>query len=102
MKRDIMKVSMGIAVVMVLALFLSGNAFSEEKASLGESVTITGTVAAGSQIIDQDGQTYMLGETDKAQALSALIGTKVELKGTVLEKTGGKEISVTDYKVLTE
>ncbi len=44
----------------------------------------------------------MLGETDMAQALSALVGTKVELKGTVLEKTGGKEISVTDYKVLTE
>jgi len=102
MKRDIMKVSMGIAVVMVLALFLSGNAFSEEKACLDESMTITGTVGADSQIIDQDGQTYMLGETDKAQALSALVGAKVELKGTVLEKMGGKEISVTDYKVLTE
>ncbi|MBW1671742.1 MAG: hypothetical protein JRJ43_10515 [Deltaproteobacteria bacterium] len=102
MKKDIMKVSLGIAVVMILALFLSGNAFSEEKSCLGESMTITGTIAADSQIIDQDGQIYMLGETDKAQALSALVGTKVELKGTVLEKMGGKEISVTDYKVLTE
>lgn len=101
MKRDIMKVSLGIAVL-VLALFISGNAFSEEKVSLEESVTITGTVAAGSQIIGQDGQTYMLGETDKAQALSALVGTKVQLKGTVLEKEGSKEISVTEYLVLTE
>ena len=101
MKKDIMKVSLGIAVL-VLALFLSGNAFSEEKVSLEESVTITGTVAAGSQIIGQDGQTYMLGETDQTQALSALVGTKVQLKGTVLEKEGSKEISVTEYLVLTE
>ena len=101
MKKDIMKVSLGIAVL-VLALFLSGNAFSEEKVSLEESVTITGTVAAGSQIIGQDGQTYMLGETDQTKALSALVGTKVQLKGTVLEKQGSKEISVTEYLVLTE
>ncbi len=65
-------------------------------------MTITGTVAAGSQIIDQDGQTYMLGANDQAKALSALVGTKVQLKGTVLEKESGKEISVSEYQVLTK
>lgn len=101
MKEHGKELCLAIGVLVLVALF-SGIAFSSEKTATAENALITGTITQDNQIIDKDGQTYGLADTDKANELSAFVGTKVQIKGTVLEKEGKKMITISEYELLKE
>lgn len=74
--------------------FLSGVAISEE------GVLLIGTIAENNQLVDQDGQQFEIQDTEQGKALSALIGKKAQVKGTVMESEGKKIITITSYELI--
>lgn len=90
-----MKRKVFISLLMVIALvFAAGVALAEE------SVTIQGQVNEDNQLVDQDGNTYNIADTDAGQQVMDMVGEKVEVKGTVKEDMGEKEITVESFNVM--
>lgn len=79
---------------LVLVVFLCGTGFS------GEMMSITGTITADNQVVADDGQIYSVADTDNGKDLLQNVDKKVEIKGTVSEKEGMKEIMVESFKVV--
>jgi hypothetical protein len=88
------------------AMDMSGaDAQVEEAAPAPQSadMTIAGTINESNQLIDATGKAFELSEsTDEGLEVKALIGQKVELKGTVMEENGAQVIDVKAYKILGE
>jgi len=91
-KKSIIGIS--VLVVFLAALFV-GSVWA------AETMTIVGTVSDDGNIVAENGQTYQIGDNDKAAEVSEQSGKKVEVKGTVEEGTGGNQtIMIESYKVL--
>ena len=100
-----MKKTICLAVFGVfLAVMMSGIAFSADKKAaekdMGQEIMITGMVNNANQVVDKDGQAYQITPNKEGMELSSYVGMKVQIKGTVLEKDGKKQISVSDYEVI--
>ena len=101
-----MKRTICLAVFAVfLAVMISGVAFSADKkaagkAAMGQEIMITGLVNNANQVVDKDGQAYQIAPTKEGMELSSYVGMKVQIKGTVMEKDGKKQIQVSDYEVM--
>jgi hypothetical protein len=64
-------------------------------------ITVSGTINATNQLIDDKGQSFELSEnTEEGVEVKALVGHKVELKATVMESNGQQVLEVSDYKIL--
>jgi hypothetical protein len=105
MKRTICLVVCALFVVVTM----SGVAFSVDKApAMAEKATamqdqevlITGTINNANQIVDKDGQIFNVADTEEGKELLTHVGMKVQVKGTVLESEGKKEISVSAYEII--
>jgi hypothetical protein len=79
---------------LVLFVNLCGTGFSEDMTS------ITGTVTADNQLLGDDGQMYSVADDQSGQDLLQNVDKKVEVKGTVSEKEGMKQIMVKSFKVM--
>ena len=98
MKRTICMVVCALFVVVMM----SGVAFSAEKAvaKQAQEMMITGTINNANQIVDKDGQLFDVADTKEGKELVTHVGMKVQVKGTVLESEGKKQISVTAYEII--
>ncbi len=85
----------GLICLAMLAL-LSGIAIAAE-----ESI-IVGTITEDNQIVDQDGQAYMIKQNKQADDIIEFVGKKAQIKGTVLEADGKKTIEIVSYELIEE
>lgn len=93
MKRYIKVFSTGF-LVLILALFICGTGFSADK------MAISGKITAENQLVAEDGQIYNIADTASGNDLLQNIDKIVEVKGTVSEKDGKKELTVKSFKVV--
>ena len=68
-----------------------------------KSIELIGTVYNDSMFVDEDGETYLLTDTDKTAELSDLGGETIKVKATVMENDEGeREISIISYEVVQD
>ena len=79
---------------------MSGVAISAEKKTAEQEIMITGTVSDANQLVDQQGQIFSIADTKEGMELATHIGVKVQVKGTVMESEGQKQITVSAYEVI--
>jgi DNA/RNA endonuclease YhcR with UshA esterase domain len=84
-----------ISLLTVIALV-----FATGVAMAAEAVTIQGQVNEENQLVDQDGNVYAIADTEEGMKVMDMVGEKVEVKGTVQEDMGDKEITVESFSVL--
>ena len=98
MKRTICLVICALFVVVMM----SGVAFSAEKnvAKQGQEMMIKGSINNANQIVAKDGQIFDVADTQEGKELLSHVGMKVQVKGTVLENEGKKQISVSAYEII--
>lgn len=87
--------------VLFLTVCLCGLTIAKDLAA-GSEVTITGTINADNQLIDVEGQAFDLADTGKGMKVKAMIGKKIQIKGTVLENEGQKTVRISDYEIIKE
>lgn len=100
MKRTISIVVCTLFVVVMM----TGVAFSAEKgaAMQDQELMITGTINNANQIVDKDGQIFDVADNQQGKELVTHVGLKVQVKGTVMENEGKKQISVSAYEIIKE
>jgi hypothetical protein len=100
MKRTISIVVCALFVVVMM----TGVAFSAEKgaAMQEQELMISGTINNANQIVDKDGQIFDVADTQQGKELVTHVGLKVQVKGTVMESEGKKQISVSAYEIIKE
>jgi hypothetical protein len=98
MKRTICLVVYALFVV----IMMSGVAFSSEEsvAKQDQEMMMTGTINNANQIVDKDGQIFDVTDTKEGKELLTHVGMNVQVKGTVLESEGKKQISVSAYEIM--
>ena len=82
--------------VLIIMGFLSGTGLSQD------TVTITGIVSDGYQIVTDKGEIYEIGANEKGDELGDMVGEKVKVTGSVTEEDETKVIMVTKYEVIEE
>jgi hypothetical protein len=65
-------------------------------------VTLSGTINSSSQLVDDQGKAFELSNTDQGREVKSLIGKKVKITGTLMEKGDQKVIEVHEYKLLKQ
>jgi len=83
-------------LAMLIIAFLSGPTIS------ANSVTIVGRVNDDYQIVTDNDQLYHIGEGEKGDEVTELVGKKVKVAGMVEEVDEGKIIVVTSYEIIEE
>ena len=105
LKEDVMKrtVNLVICALFVVAM-MSGVALSAEKSAAiqAQEMMISGTINGTNQLVDKDGQIFDVADTQESKELLTHVGMKVQVKGTVLENGGKREISVSAYEIIKE
>ena len=100
MKRTICLVIFALFMVVMV----SGVALSAEKKAVEQGIEqgtmITGTINDTNQLVDKDGQAFGVADNEQGNELLTHVGEKVEVKGTVMESEGQKQIDVSAYKVI--
>ena len=84
-----------ISLLTVVALL-----FSAGLALAADTVTIQGQVNEENQLVDQDGNIYQIAETEEGMQVMDMVGEKVEVRGTVTEQEGAKEITVESFSIM--
>jgi len=102
-RENIMKRTICLVVcALFMVVMMSGVAISAEKKAAESEVIITGTINDANQLVDKEGQVFSIAVTKEGQEMITNVGQKVQVKGTVLESEGQKQISVSAYKVIKE
>jgi hypothetical protein len=81
---------------------MSGVAISAEKKAAEQEIMITGTIDDANNLVDKDGQLFSIADTKEGMELATHIGVKVQVKGTVMESEGEKQIKVSAYKLIKQ
>lgn len=84
-----------IAVLLILAVFTS-------TAMAGRVMTVNGTITDDYLLVDDNGEIYIVSESDKGDELLDNVGRRVTVTGDVEDSDDGPVIDVQGYKVLTE
>ena len=87
-----------LAIISLLAVFAL--VFATGVGLAADSVTIQGQVNQDNQLVDQDGTVYKIAETEEGMKVMDMVGEKVEVKGTVQEDMGEKQITIESFNVL--
>ena len=98
-----------LVCVLFVGVMMSGVAISADKAPAmaekgaamqDQEMMITGTINNANQIVDKDGQIFDVADTEQGKELMTHVGMNVQVKGTVLESEGKKQISVSAYEII--
>ncbi|WDN90539.1 hypothetical protein BuS5_03510 [Desulfosarcina sp. BuS5] len=90
-------------ICLAMIAFLSAVAIASEEAVIPpEEFVIVGTIMQDNQIVDQDGQSYVIKQIKEGDDIIELVGKKVQIKGTVLEADGKKTIEMVSYELVEE
>jgi len=95
MKKNMKKIFLGILII-GLSVILSGIAVA------GPEVSISGVINEDGQLVDDDGMAYDIAESEEGDQIMEMVGSKVTVKGTVMEAEGTKIITVTTFKIIEE
>ena len=79
---------------LILVFSICGTGYS------GDMTSISGKVTAENKLVTDDGQVYDIANTKGGESLLQNIDKTVEVKGTVSEKDGKKEITVNSFRVV--
>ncbi|NIS15112.1 MAG: hypothetical protein GWN96_02510 [candidate division Zixibacteria bacterium] len=90
MKKNTKRIFLGILIV-GLTVFLSGIAVA------GSEVSISGVINEDGQLVDDNGMAYDIAENDPGNEVMEMVGSKVTVKGTVMEAEGTKIITVSSF-----
>ena len=105
MKRTIcLLVCTLFVVVMMSGVALSADkapAMAEKASAMqDQELMITGTINNANQLVAKDGQIFDVADTKEGKELLTHVGMNVQVKGTVLESEGKKQISVSAYEII--
>jgi hypothetical protein len=64
-----------------------------------DQITIMGQVNEDSQLVDDQGNVYDIADTDEGMKVKEMVGEKVEVRGTLMDQEGAKEITVESFSV---
>ena len=67
-----------------------------------EDSIIVGTITADNEIVNQEGQAFLIKQNKQGEDIIAFVGQKAQVKGTVLEADGKKTIEITSYELIEE
>lgn len=95
MEKNIKRIFLGILII-GLTVFLSGIVLA------GSEVSISGIISEDGQLVDNDGMAYDIAESEEGDQIMEMIGSKVIVKGTVMESEGTKIITISSFKVIEE
>ncbi len=95
MEKNMKKIFLGILII-GLTVFLSGTAIA------GAEVSISGVINEDGQLVDNDGMAYDIAESEEGDQIMEMVGSKVTVKGTVMESEGTKIITISSFKVIEE
>ena len=84
-------------LVVVLALVICAG-----PAVAGQKMTVTGIVMEDDVLLDDNGETYAIAETEMGHALVEQSGSRVKVTGIVEEGETGKTIQVESFTVIPE
>jgi hypothetical protein len=102
-ERNMKKRMLTGLICLAMIAFLSAVAIaSEEPVVAPEESVIVGTIMENNQIVDQDGQSYVIKQVKEGDNILELVGKKVQIKGTVLEADGQKTIEMVSYELVEE
>ena len=105
LKEDVMKRTINLVIcALFVVVMMSGVVLSAEKSAAmqEQEMMISGTINGTNQLVDKDGQIFNVADTEAGKELVTHVGQKVQVKGTVLENEGKKEISVSAYEIIKE
>ena len=95
MKKNMKKIFLGILII-GLSVILSGIAVA------GPEVSISGVINEDGQLVDDDGMAYDIVENEEGDEVMEMVGSKVTVKGTVMEAEGTKIITISSFKIIEE
>ena len=95
MEKNMKKIFLGILII-GLTVFLSGIAIA------GAEVSISGVINEDGQLVDDDGMAYDIAENEEGDEVMEMVGSKVTVKGTVMEAEGTKIITISSFKIIEE
>jgi hypothetical protein len=87
--------SVKIAVFLVLAVFTA-------TALAGGAMTVNGTITDDYLLVDDNGEIYIVNESDKGDELLENVGSRVSVTGDVEDSDDGPVIDVKGFKVISE
>jgi hypothetical protein len=90
-----MKKLMVISLLAVFALV-----FATGLGIAAEPVTLQGQVTEDNQLMAEDGEVYDIVDTEAGMQAMEMVGEKIEVRGTLEEVDGAKEITVESFSVL--
>jgi len=67
-----------------------------------EDSIIVGTITEDNQIVNNDGQAFLIKQNKQGEEIITFIGQKAQVKGTVLETDGKKTIEIISYELIEE
>ena len=65
-----------------------------------EPVTIQGQITEDSQLMTEDGEFYEIVDNEAGMQVMEMVGEMIEVRGTVVEDEGIKEITVESFSVV--
>jgi len=96
--RQSMKPILVVLTVLLCGAFVTSQVMATPPGSYGEEQVITGMVTENLRIVAEDGKEYAaIGA--KAKDLVNNIGERVEIRGLLLQSSGGRLIEIQDIEV---
>lgn len=100
-----------LACLMVLGLIMGGTGFAEDPAYLDapepaameshNEVELTGTILSDNTFVDENGEQYLLSESERSDEFRAIVGEKIKVTASVMEdEAGAKSIAISDYELV--
>ncbi len=65
-----------------------------------EPVTLQGQITEDNQLMTEDGAVYEIADTEEGEKVLEMVGEKIEVRGTLTEEEGTKEITVESFSVV--
>lgn len=87
-------------VALISLLTLTMMVFGAGGGLAAEMVTIQGQVTEDNQLMDEEGNVFVIAETEEGMQVMDMVGQKIEVRGTLTEEEGVKEITVESYSVI--
>ncbi len=88
-------IPVGLTGLMVLLVF-AGTIRAEDQSPRVSQVLLKGSLNQDNQFVDESGQAYDLVINETTAALLNMPKQKIEIKGTVLERDGKRQLSITN------
>ena len=93
MKKNFRQIFLGI-LILSLSVFLSGIAVA------GSEVSISGVINEDGQLVGDDGMAYDIADNEEGDEVMDMVGSKVTVKGTVMEAEGTKIITISSFNII--